>query len=73
LKRFIGLLCIAHVSVGKRNGEKGRWSCRGKDRRDGGLRKCISHEIVLARKMGKSGIEFRQEGKVSLLAGGKRC
>jgi hypothetical protein len=38
---------------------------------DGGAGKCISHEIVMAWKMMKSGIEFRKEGEVALLARGK--
>jgi hypothetical protein len=35
---------------------------------EGGVGKCISHEIVMAWEMMKGGIEFGKERKVALLA-----
>ncbi len=37
----------------------------------GRTRKRVRHDIFGSRKVGESGGEFREEGKVTLLAGGK--
>jgi hypothetical protein len=69
MEGVISLLCGGHGCVGERNGKKGRWCCWRKcDLGNCGAGKRIRHEIVMAWKMMKGGIEFGKERKVALLA-----
>jgi hypothetical protein len=69
------LLLLGNVMIGKRNRKKICGDSR-RDRRKGNKRRRtrqeISNKVIFAGQMNKGGGKFREEGKMTLLARGKR-